>query len=1425
MTRIANGPTRLVLGLVSCLLTNGIASDAFAQSPRERISRLDAALRANEQVPSPTTGADTNHPTATASPVQGVVYNEPSAPIQVPFAPPPEKIPLPAIGAYQTGNARYHGTGPSGASETDVGQRGDDPWDLARRLGVADNASYPIPEDLRHVDMMRQTAGDAHAKSEGCIHCHTDVGHMHPINSIQIGCTDCHGGNAGTVDIAQAHVWPAFAPAWKDSANPVRSYTLLNHEKPEFIRFMNPGDLRVAHIACGQCHANEVLQLRKSMMTHGCMLWGAALYNNGGTDEKYSRYGESYSMNGAPQVLQTVPLPTPEETRNKGVLPFLGPLAPYQISQPGNTLRIFERGGRFRAEVGIPERLEEPGRPRERLSNRGFGTENRTDPVFIGLAKTRLLDPTLNFLGTNDHPGDYRSSGCSACHVLYANDRSKVASGFLAKYGNGGTAASETDEWVKYIDPTIRKDQPGHPIQHKFELRLPTSQCMVCHIHPGTNVLNTYLGYMWWDNETDGEMMYPKEQKHLTAEDYIRATEFNPNEAAARGNWSEPEFLKNVSDLNPHLRHTQFGDFHGHGWVFRAVFKKDRRGNMLDWKHDAVSQVSSSNLQAAVAPPTAQEQQDGKCRPDAPVHMMDIHMEKGMHCTDCHYYQDSHGNTKLYNEVRAAIEIQCVDCHGTAEESLIEKVENQLNANQPPRLPTSGPAAPQFANGQSGTNLLLLRTTFDQPRFEIVREPGQKPKLIQRSTVEPGLSWEVTQTADTVRPDHPDYNPRSHAAKSVRMDADGALTWGGTTKEELLGCAHRNENMSCIACHSSWNPSCFGCHLPQKANIKSPELHNNGDVTRNRTSYNFQTLRDDVFMLARDGNVTGNRIGPARSSCAIHVTSYNANREAIYIQQQTISGDGMSGIAFSTNVPHTVRGGPGWSNEANHGLSGVYETKSCTDCHLSGNEDNNAIMAQLLMQGTGFTNFIGKYCWVAAGEHGFEGVVVTEETEPQAVIGSSLHRLAYPENYKEHLEHERKLEHAHEHPGRDILETLSLRYRKPEVLDLQHRGEYLYAACGEGGLRIFDIAFIDDKAFSERITTAPVSPLGQRFYVRTKFATGVAAPTTIAPDPTRLQDPTNEESAVHPLYAYIYVTDREEGLILVGAGTLLDGNPLNNFLERALTFNPSGLLKGAESITIVGTYAYICCDAGLAVVDLNDPTKPRITSVLGHEHLDHPHAMAAQFRYGFVTDHHGVKVLDMTDLAHPHVVHHVDLEDAHGLYVGRTYAYVAAGKNGLAILDIENPLAACVDQIYNPGGCINDAHDVQLGITNVSQFAYVADGKNGLRVIQLTSPEVPGNDGFSPRPMPFLVATYKLPKEGHALAISRGMDRDRAVDESGNQIAVFGRVGARPLSKQEMEKMYRRPDGSLWFTTDDIFDPRFYRYPSNLVEAANASSH
>src|SRR5678815_3938663 len=66
-------------------------------------------------------------------------------------------------------------------------------------------------------------------------------------------------------------------------ANPERTNTLLARESWEFVRFVNPGDLRVAGKTCAgsACHDVESKNVGRSMMTHGAMLWGAALYNNG----------------------------------------------------------------------------------------------------------------------------------------------------------------------------------------------------------------------------------------------------------------------------------------------------------------------------------------------------------------------------------------------------------------------------------------------------------------------------------------------------------------------------------------------------------------------------------------------------------------------------------------------------------------------------------------------------------------------------------------------------------------------------------------------------------------------------------------------------------------------------------------------------------------------------------------------------------------------------------------------------------------------------------------------------------------------------------------------------------------------------------------------------------------------------------------
>jgi hypothetical protein len=1187
-----------------------------------------------------------------------------------------------------------------------------------------------------------------------------DSATMHTTGTVRLGCTDCHGGNAQIVLPAgvaqergstqyqeltrQAHPRPRFRENARTSANPVRAYTQWLKEDADYIKFINPGDLRVAEQTCGRsgCHTSEVQRVRTSMMTHGAMLWGAALYNNGAIPLKNPFFGESYAPDGTPQRLQTFPPPTPEETRTKGVLPYLEPIERWEVSQPGNVLRVFERGGEKKPEVGIPSLEESPGKPDVKLSDRGFGTLLRTDPTVLGLQKTRLLDPLLSFPGTNDQPGDFRASGCSACHVIYANDRAPEHSGHYASGGNLGQTAT--------ADPTIPKNESGHPLKHEFTRSIPSSQCIVCHIHPGTNMVAPYFGYTWWDNEIDGDKMYPKQERHPSPKEQQEVQTRNPERAAIRGSWFDVGFLEKTGtpEFNRELKNTQFADFHSHGWIFQAVFKHDRKGNLLDAEDKQVSFDDPEKFKKA-------------------VHLKDIHLEKGMHCIDCHFEQDSHGNGKLYGETRNAIEVDCVDCHGTIQ--------------QRATLRTSGIAAPA-----GGTVLERLRTPWGERRFY-----WEGDRLFQRSMLGKDQQWEVVQVIDSITPGNAHYNEKSRLAKTIQKDGS---TWGSANADSSQ-LAHENSRMTCYSCHSSWAPTCYGCHLSMTANQKMPMLHNEGLTTRNWTSYNFQVLRDDVYSLAIDGTVTGHRVAPVRSACAVLVSSQNNNRDWIYYQQQTISAEGFSGQAFSTFVPHTVR---------------ARETKGCTDCHVSQAGDNNAWMTQLLLLGTNLMNFMGRYIYVATGNHGYEAVAVTEHDEPPAVIGSDLQKLAYPDDYNKHVKNNRELKEAYGHAG-------------SEILDVQARGEYLYAAMGKGGLRVYDIANLDDKDISQRTITAPVSPLGQRFYVPTKYAMAVATPTTLGVDPLRTHRPENEEQPIHLIYGFLYVADKEEGLVVIGdpnlkskspgVGTLLDGDPRNNFLKRALAFNPNGALKGARRIAIVGTYAYILCDAGLAVVSLDNPLKPELVAHLGAPFLIEPRGIAVQFRYAFVVDRLGLKVLDITHLDRPVPVPGAEvlLDDARNVYVARTYAYVSAGKQGLVVVDIEHPEQPRLDQVFNADGAMNDVNDVKLGMVSAELFAYVADGKNGLRVLQLFSPaDNPNFSGFSPRPTPKLIATRHT--HGPALAVSKGIDRDRGVDESGNQLAVLGRRGARPFNLQEMQRMYLR-DGQLYTVTDSPPGPRIEIVP------------
>jgi len=190
-------------------------------------------------------------------------------------------------------------------------------------------------------------------------------------------------------------------------------------------------------------------------------------------------------------------MPTPEETRH-GRDSRLDPC-------PLGNFPARKRPARFRtrrpqkAEIGNPNREEDPGKPDDKLSERGFRHGLRTD-LFLGLQKTACSTPSVVSRHERSS-GDYRASGCNACHVIYATT-APSHSGAYAQFGHSGSALRPIDDFRRRVRPSIK---------HVFTRSIPSSQCMICHIHPGTNMV-TPISASLVGQRNRWRQMYPKER-------------------------------------------------------------------------------------------------------------------------------------------------------------------------------------------------------------------------------------------------------------------------------------------------------------------------------------------------------------------------------------------------------------------------------------------------------------------------------------------------------------------------------------------------------------------------------------------------------------------------------------------------------------------------------------------------------------------------------------------------------------------------------------------------------------------------------------------------------------------------------------------------------------------------------------------------
>jgi hypothetical protein len=139
----------------------------------------------------------------------------------------------------------------------------------------------------------------------------------------------------------------------------------------------------------------------------------------------------------------------------------------------------------------------------------------------------------------------------------------------------------------------------------------------------------------------------------------------------------------------------------------------------------------------------------------------DVHHEKGMHCVDCHTLSDVMGDGNIYGFMEHAVEIECVDCHGTLQEV------SQLKTSR----------------GQSLEHMGVDRGLV----YLISKVDGKK-------------HW-VPQVAHVVDPTRPEYNPKAAAAMTAE-----------------------HEKLECYSCHAGWNVNFFGFHFDRNESFTDLDL-------------------------------------------------------------------------------------------------------------------------------------------------------------------------------------------------------------------------------------------------------------------------------------------------------------------------------------------------------------------------------------------------------------------------------------------------------------------------------------------------------------------------------------------------------------------------------------------------------------------------
>lgn len=472
--------------------------------------------------------------------------------------------------------------------------------------------------------------GDGRAQvastGQSCMTCHNGSPHddyagpgiedPHPFgDAAGMQCTVCHGGNGAGDGHGGSHVPPppqiGGREQWEQDAfayfnrltlaglDKLPDYVVdgVTYTALDYLQWVNPGDLRITSVGrgCGQCHAPHAESVGHSLLATEAGIFSGASYTAGIESYVFESNG-LYEDTASDLAFRAV------EDQDFVYDPALVGAVARMIEQPVFSVRgdqsedaIF-RNDAYNADV-LAAGLD--------VNNSAIAGSPLAN-LFHEQVSFTCGDCHLGSAGANNRYGDFRGSGCSACHLPKSLDG-------RSRSGDPNLPLNEP------LDPDdIDEPELPHLRRHRIlsiAKTLPSGEqmpgiddhtCAGCHQGSNRTVMQ-YWGIRLDQNaDLHNQVQYPADP--VSYED---------------------------SSHDPRLFDPEVGNH---------TFNGRNRRQYIRF-----------------------EDYDGDARDDTPA---DVHYEAGLGCIDCHGSHDVHGGTPgadnpLLSRMEQAVAIRCESCHGT----------------------------------------------------------------------------------------------------------------------------------------------------------------------------------------------------------------------------------------------------------------------------------------------------------------------------------------------------------------------------------------------------------------------------------------------------------------------------------------------------------------------------------------------------------------------------------------------------------------------------------------------------------------------------------------------------------------------------------------------------------------------------------------